>query len=102
MTFEAPIPDDTLEFIKRCVRQNKIYWTYHVNMRLKGRFISRLMILDSIDNYEIIEAYPKDKYLPSYLVFSSYQNQIFHLLFAVDVAGDNIRIVTAYYPKEEE
>lgn len=84
------IPDNPLEFIQQCVRQRKIWWTYHVNMRLKGRFI------------EIIEEYPKDKYLPSHLVYSRYKNRIFHVLFAADVEDDNVRIITAYYPGLEE
>jgi hypothetical protein len=71
-------------------------------MRLKGRFISRQEILDSVSTFEIIEEYPKDKYLPSYLIYSSNQGAIFHILFAVDVAGDHVRIVTTYYPDAEE
>lgn len=102
MAFERILPDDPLEFIQRCVKQRKIRWTYHVNMRLKGRFISRQAILESVDTYKIIEEYPKDKYLPSYLVYSQYQNLIFHVLFAVDVQGDNVRVVTAYRPDLEE
>jgi hypothetical protein len=43
-------------------------------MRMKGRFIPREIVLDSIQHYEIIEEYPGDKYLPSYLVFSKYQD----------------------------
>lgn len=96
------LPDNALEFIKRCVREQKIWWTYHVNMRLKGRFIARQAILDSIDNYEIIEEYPKDKYLPSYLVCSRYRGCTFHVLFAADVERDNVRVITAYYPSLEE
>jgi hypothetical protein len=71
-------------------------------MRLKGRFISRQAILQSTDRYEIIEAYPQDKYLPSYLVYTEYQGDIFHILFAVDVEEDNIRIITAYRPNPKE
>jgi hypothetical protein len=71
-------------------------------MRLKGRSISRKKILESVSIFEIIEEYPKDKYLPSYLIYSQHQGSIFHVLFAVDVAGDNVRIVTAYYPNTEE
>jgi hypothetical protein len=63
---------------------------------------SRHLILESVANYEIIEEYPDDKYLPSYLVYSRQQDFIFHILFAVDVPGDNVRIVTAYYPNPEE
>jgi hypothetical protein len=95
-------PDDPLDFIKRCVKSRKIYWTFHVNMRLKGRYIPRRVILESVESFEIIEAYPGDKYLPSYLVFSRQEDLTFHVLFAVDVAGENVRIVTAYRPNPEE
>jgi len=49
------IPDNPTEFIKQCVKDEKILWTYHVNMRLTGRLIPRKFILVSIDNYKIIE-----------------------------------------------
>lgn len=91
-------PGDPLQFIQRCVIQRKIFWTYHVNMRLKGRSISRDAIIDSHDRYEIIERYPNDKYFPSYLVRSEYQGDILHISFAVDEKADNIRIITAYRP----
>ena len=77
-------------------------WTYHVNMRLRARFISRQAILDSVQRFEIIESYPEDKYLPSYLIWSKYQGEVFHVLFAVDVGSDNVRIVTAYRPHPGE
>ena len=96
------LPDDPLEFIRRCVTQRKILWTYHVNMRLKGRFISRHALLTSSTYYEIIEEYPDDKYLPSYLVRSEYEGNVLHILFAVDVKADNIRFITAYRPNLEE
>lgn len=99
---ERKLPDDPLEFIQRCVRQGKVFWTYHVNMRLRGRFINRRAILQSYEGYEIIEEYAKDKYLPSYLIYSEYQGEIFHILFAVDLKGVNVRVVTAYRPNPEE
>ena len=102
MVFEHLIPDDPLAFIRNCVKLKNIKWTYHVNMRMKGRSISRQVILNSFEEYEIIEEYPKDKYLPSYLVYSRYQNKVFHILFAVDIEEDNVRVVTAYYPDLEE
>lgn len=77
MAPENLIPEDPLAFIRRCVRLNKLKWTYHVNMRMKGRFISRQAILNSFEEYEIIEEYPKDKYFPSYLVYSYYQARYF-------------------------
>ena len=39
------LPDDPLAFIKACVRQRSIFWTYHVNMRLQRRSIARQAIL---------------------------------------------------------
>ncbi len=67
-------------------------------MRLKDRAISREAVLESVLDYEIIESYPEDKYLPSYLVFSRYRNVVFHALFAADVEGNNVRVITAYHP----
>lgn len=96
------IPEDPLGFIQQCVKQRSIRWTYHVNMRLQGRSISREAILASCASYEIVEAYPEDKYLPSYLVFATYQGNVFHVLFATDVAEDHVRVVTAYVPDPDE
>jgi hypothetical protein len=77
MVFEHLVPDNPLVFIQRCVKERKIRWTFHVNMRLKGRFISRETLLESVSAFEIIEEYPKDKYLPSYLIYSQHQGSIF-------------------------
>lgn len=51
------LPTDALALIQRCVREQKVYWTYHVNMRLSGRYISRDELLGAIESYEIIESY---------------------------------------------
>ena len=48
-------------------------------MRLRDRFISRQDSIDSVNSYEIIEEYPHDKYLPSYLVYSIYHDVLFHV-----------------------
>ena len=68
-------------------------------MRLAGRFLRRDEILNAVDSYEIIEPYPQDKYLPSYLVLAA---RSFHVQFATDVEGDNVRIDTAYRPDPNE
>jgi len=77
-------------------------WTYHVNLRLKGRFVPRQTILDAVDSDQIIESYPDDKYLPSYLVLARLAGDAIHVLLAADVAGDNVRVVTAYRPSLDE
>ena len=102
MTQERVTPFDPLEFIRHCVVEKKILWTYHVNMRMRDRFIPREIIRASHTNFEVIEEYPRDKYLPSYLIYSEYRGEHIHILFAVDTDGDNVRIITAYRPSLEE
>jgi hypothetical protein len=94
--------ENPLRFIQECVRSRKIYWTYHVNMRLRERSIPRSWILGSVGQYEVIESYPDDKYMPSYLVWSKIDEVIFHVLFAADTETINVRVVTAYRPDPEE
>jgi hypothetical protein len=71
-------------------------------MRLGRRFIARETIISAVDSYEIVEAYPEDKYFPSYLLLGREGEDTFHVLLATDVDGENVRIVTAYYPSPEE
>jgi len=102
MADERQVPRNPLELIRECVGRREILWTYHVNMRLERRHIPRTAILDSVETFEIIESYPDDKYLPSYLVYGRFMDLTFHVLFAVDVPGHNVRVVTAYRPNPEE
>ncbi len=79
---ERILPDHPLEFIRKCVRERKIRWTYHVNMRLKDRFIPREFIIDFVDSYEIIEEFPE---INTFQVISSIRTirivySIFYLL----------------------
>ena len=96
------LPDDPVAFIQACVRGRRILWTYHVNLRFQGRFVERQTILDAVDSYEIVELYPEDKYLPSCLVLAWLSGEPMHVLFAMDVVGDNVRVVTAYRPSPDE
>jgi len=50
----------------------------------------------------LVEAYPHDKYLPSYLVLAHHEAESFHVLFGADVDGANVRVVTAYRPDPSE
>lgn len=102
MIHDTDLPELPLEFIQACVSKGQILWTYHVNMRLKGRSISRQTVLESLTSYEIIEPYPHDKYLPSDLVRAQHGDQILHILFAVDLKEMNVRVVTAYRPDPAE
>lgn len=102
MASENRIPDDPLDFIIQCVQSRKIFWTYHVNMRMHQRSIAREAILHSIASYTVIESYPDDKYLPSYLIYADYQGEPIHILFAIDTDTPNVRLITAYRPDPSE
>jgi hypothetical protein len=99
---ERSLPADPIRFIQDCIRRGRLLWTYHVNMRLAGRFIPRESVLAAVDTFELVEAYPHDKYLPSYLILGRIGTDAFHVLFAADVEGDNVRVVTAYRPDAAE
>jgi hypothetical protein len=101
MTVERVLPEDPLAFIQRCVQRRQLYWTYHTDMRIQGRFISRQHMLDAVDTYEVIESYPEDKYLPSSVVYAIGRDAVFHILFAVDVPAEQVRVITAYHPDPE-
>ena len=102
MTRERLVPSDPVRFIQDCIRHGRVLWTYHVNIRLAGRFIPRESILGAVETLELVEAYPHDKYLPSYLALGRAGADAFHVLVAVDVEGDNVRVVTAYRPDAGE
>jgi hypothetical protein len=71
-------------------------------MRLRGRCIARESIVAAVDTFELVEAYPDDKYLPSYLLLGRAGADAFHVLFALDMEGDNVRVVTVYRPEVAE
>ena len=98
VTEKDMIPADPVEFVRSRLESGKVYWTYHVNMRLVARAIDRNDVLQAASSLRLVEAYPEDKYLPSYLLLARAVPGPFHLVCAVDVEGDNIRIVTAYRP----
>jgi len=94
--------DRILDFVKSCVRRRRIYWTYHVNMRLKGRSIRREKIISSLETYEIIEEYPEDRCLPSYLIYAEYDKEVIHVQMGIDLENDSVTIITAYKPSFEK
>jgi len=57
--------------------------------------------MESVATYEIIEEYPDDKYLPSYLIRAVGEDSIIHIHIAVDVEGDGVTVVTAYRPSSD-
>ncbi len=71
-------------------------------MRLEKRAISAEMLLNAAASFEIIEPYPDDKYLPSYLVRAEWKGAVVHAQIATDVEGGNVRVVTMYVPNPAE
>jgi hypothetical protein len=71
-------------------------------MRFQQRGLTAGTIRDAMATLEILEAYPEDKYLPSFLVRGETEGRVFHTQIATDVAGDNIRVVTMYHPDPDE
>ena len=60
------------------------------------------ILVEAVGSLELIESYPDDKYLPSYLVRGQWNEIVFHALLAADVASENVRVVTMYVPRAEE
>jgi hypothetical protein len=71
-------------------------------MRLQQRALPADILRNEMETLEIIEAYPQDKYLPSFLLRGESEGCVFHAQIATDVEGENIRIVTVYIPDPGE
>jgi uncharacterized protein DUF4258 len=71
-------------------------------MRLEQRSLGSEMLLKGADSLEIIESYPDDKYLPSFLVRGEFEGRVFHAQIATDVEARNVRVVTMYAPVQDE
>ncbi len=67
-------------------------------MRSHQRSLSADSLTAAVSTLEIIERYPLDKYLPSFLVRGESEGAVFHAHVATDVEGCNIRVVTMYVP----
>ena len=71
-------------------------------MRLQQRGLTAATLHETMETLEIIEAYPQDKYLPSFLLRGDSGGSVFHAQIATDVEGDNKRVVTIYIPDPDE
>jgi hypothetical protein len=67
-------------------------------MRLQERRLTGRVLGEAVEMLEVVEEYPKDKYLPSFLLRGEVPEFVFHVLVATDLEGDNIRVVTMYVP----
>ena len=53
-------------------------------MRLQQRTLTAGMVRNAMETLEIIEAYPQDKYLPSFLLRGESEGSVFHVQIATD------------------
>jgi hypothetical protein len=94
----------TIEEIREHFRRGRFEFSYHAFKRAVERNISENEILESVENSEIIEDYPEDKYAPSALLSGFTKSaRPLHLQVTRRETGDGlIKIITMYQPDEEE
>ena len=66
-------------------------------MRLQQRALTAGMIRNAMATLEIIEAYPQDKYLPSFLVRGESEACVYAQI-VTDVEGENIESLPCTLP----
>ena len=74
--------------------------TSHARNRMAEREISTSQIEEAILSGEIIESYEDDQPCPSYLILSRANNISLHMV--IGICTDHVRIITCYYPDENE
>ncbi len=90
-----------IDVIKQMVKNEKIRWTNHVVVRLFQRNISQIDVEKALLKGEIIEEYQNDYPFPSCLVYGiNLNNKVLHIVCGSN--GDELWIITAYYPDNIE
>ena len=90
-----------IDTIKKFVTCGKIRLTNHVIIRLLQRNINKRDVEHALLNGTIIEEYENDYPYPSCLVYGiSVNNKILHIVCGFN--GEELWIITAYYPNRDE
>lgn len=90
-----------LDKIKELCIERKLKWSSHAASRIQERGISRVDVINCLENGEIIEDYPTDYPHPSCLVFGyTIQGKIIHVVAGCD--QENVYVITAYFPNVEK
>lgn len=76
-------------------------WRQHALVRMMERGISRSEIFRTVENGDIIEAYPDLKPYPGYLIMGKAGKNVLHVVLAWDEQEKVAYIVTAYIPDEK-
>lgn len=91
-----------VQLIKKLARKNKVTFKNHAFIRMFQRNISSDDVVKALSQGEIIEEYPTDIPLPSYLVLGyTSQKRPLHVVVAVDEGQKMLWVITAYEPDRE-
>lgn len=90
-----------LEDLRKICTPENIILTIHAAKRLEQRGIRLMDVINCIHSGEIIEQYPTDYPHPSCLILGN-QNTERPLHAVIGINGEQLWIVTAYYPSSEK
>lgn len=89
-----------MDDIRKALKKDNIQWSGHILARMQQRGIKIKDIIECLSNGDIIENYEDDYPYPSCLVLGKAYDKSIHVVCALE--GDNIWMITAYYPAESE
>jgi len=91
------------ELLRRLTRKDKLAFKKHALLRMYQREVLVEEVKEALLNSEVIESYTSDKPLPSFLVLGyTLKRRPLHVVFALDLEGEMIWIITVYQPSDEE
>ena len=86
--------------IKEMINSGEYHFSYHAVKRMIERTIERIEVEEAVNNGEIIEEYPDDKYSPSCLIYGmTSAKRNLHVLVSLP---PKVVIVTIYEPELNE
>lgn len=95
--------DEATDLIVQITANGKILFKKHALLRIIERNISINEIIEVLNNFVIVDFYPDDRPLPSYLLLGYSKNKKpLHILLALDKDGGYIWIITAYIPDKSK
>ena len=87
-----------IEKIRNSAEKENIEFTHHARTQMYKRNIFATEVRQCLLNGEIIEEYRDDKPYPSFLICAKLDQKYLHVVCAV--AGEQLFIITTYYPDE--
>jgi hypothetical protein len=91
------------EIIRNFAEKDRIAFKKHCVLRMNERKIRADEIRNTLTNGEIIEAYPDDRPLQSYLVLGTTEKERpIHAVVAADMADRMLWVITVYIPDPDE